>query len=204
MGDRVCVVAVDSRNRARLVRPSRGGGWTRWPLLARGSGLRLSEKDRRAAVVWARSRGFGVRQHPSRFPFVELGEGVVAPGDELMHKLSDLGEGMHRLVHVVSGDRTPYQAWVLRQRYLDGDGALAALCCLRFTGKHGWDSCGREPQSNHASGRAADCGLVLEMGYKSMGLCGRQVRDRMRALGLCLPVGAGEVWHVEVGSTWRS
>lgn len=105
---------------------------------------------------------------------------------------------------MTSGDRNPREAWAAYQDYLRG-GTLAAKCCSKGW-PHTWAECGKRPQSNHARGRAADCiaqthrrgGEFVNIGEVP------EMRVAMKDVGLCLPVGSGETWHVEVGNTWRS
>lgn len=156
-----------------------------------------------AAVEWAKSRGLAASLREGDYPFVQLADGVEPPNPGLMRRLDRLGRRRRRMVRVVSGRRTAWQAWELRMRFLRGAGNLAARCCTRHWGVHGWPDCGRNPLSNHASGDAADCGLLMQDGYVSMGDTGSRTRWRMRRLRLCLPV-PGEAWHVEYGSAWRA
>jgi hypothetical protein len=89
-------------------------------------------------------------------------------------------------VLVRCGRRTRQEHAVLYGRYLAGRGPLAA----------------RTGTSNHETGNAADCGLIVNGRESNIGetLIGRAL---LRQAGLCLPVG-GEKWHVEVGKTWRA
>ncbi len=133
---------------------------------------------------------------------VVMAPGATPPGADLMRRLRQVAAFIHLTIKIISGDRTPYQAWVLRMRYLNGTGNLAALCCWQ-RGRHSWSSCGKSPRSNHARGKAADCGVILRGRYVSIGKYG-PARSAMRKFGLCLPVGNGEIWHTEVGSRWVS
>lgn len=148
-------------------------------------------------ATW-RSLGYNLKQPPGK---VTLANGAKPAGDALMNRLRQVARDIGKEIRVISGDRTPYQAWTLRMRYLNGTGNLAARCCTRYSGKHSWSACGKNPTSNHARGRAVDCG-VMNPGYRSIGYY-QPARNAMRKRGLCLPVG-GEPWHVERGGNWRA
>lgn len=211
------VVAVAKNNKARLVMPRKGRVSTRstpftvWRSLASDQSGWLDAREAAAAVRWVRGRGWQAklrRGHGADYPFVEAMPGVVLPGDRpLMRKLNRLGRERKRLVLVRSGFRGDFEQWQLRMLDLRGLGNTAARCCVKYWDQvHSWAECGKQSQSNHSrppAGTAADCGLLLKGGYRSIGLCGSKVRRLMARLGLCLPV-PGEAWHCEVGSVWRA
>lgn len=85
--------------------------------------------------------------------------------------------------------------------YLNG-GILAAPCCSRHYW-HAFEDCLRQCASNHCKNRAADCVIDTKHGQVNIGTL-EIARREMRKHGLCLPVGQGEVWHVEVGNVWNS
>lgn len=140
------------------------------------------------------------------YKWVALAEGARWPrggaGRELCRRLNNAGRLIQRRIIITSGDRNAREAWEARMDYLRG-GNLAAQCCW-LVGFHTWEECGKSPYSNHARGRAADC--VVETRHRGWVNIGevRRARKAMRRRGLCLPVGSGETWHVEVGSSWRS
>jgi len=118
-----------------------------------------------------------------------------------MRRLNRVGKALNKKVIIISGLRTPYEQWVVYQDFLRG-GNLAATCCWRRY-PHSWAQCGKTPTSNHCRSKAIDCGLYDKHGtYRSIGYYDK-ARELMKRHGLCLPV-PGELWHVEVGSTWRS
>lgn len=210
------VVAVDSRKKARLVMVRKGQvaklgtSFTVWEALAADRTGWLNAKQAAQALKWVKAKGWSPYvAKDGEFPFVRKEDnGVTMPGDKhLLRKLNELGRRRKRLVIVVSGYRDDHAQWVLRMRYLRGQGNNAARCCLKYDWEqHSWHDCGKQSQSNHSQpprGHAVDCGLLLPRGYESIGDCGRKVRRIMRDLGLCLPV-PGEAWHTEVGSVWRA
>lgn len=207
MGDRKfrCLARDTKTNRVAVLYRKQGRGFTRnpkSPRLAKVKPPMFSKREADLAVEWGKKKGLAVWVDSGKYPFVVCD--VAPPGDAVMRRLNKVGKRLGRYVKIISGDRTPYQAWVLRMRYLNGTGNLAALCCGNG-GRHSWAACGKSPRSNHARGAAADCGIVHSgrgVGYTSIGLW-PNARTAMRAEGLCLPVG-GEAWHAEVGTTWRA
>lgn len=132
---------------------------------------------------------------------VELAPGVRPAGAELMRRIGLASAHRGLPILVKSGDRTPYEAWVLRMRYLNGTGNLAALCCWNRY-KHSWSSCGKAPRSNHARGLAVDCGFVTSQGYRSFMLVPGSLATA-RAVGLRAPLwppwgGRVEAWHMQL------
>lgn len=124
-----------------------------------------------------------------------------------MDKLDKVGTDLRRNILVTSGDRSPFEAWQAYADYLSG-GNLAAFCCAKHY-RHGWEQCGKQPTSNHCRGLAADCLVEAQkkgstppqwVNIGDLAVVRKALRDR----GLCLPVGSGETWHVEVGDTWNS
>lgn len=208
------VVAIKKDSKALLVMRRKGQvsrmhtPFTVWAAAAADASGELDAKQAAAAMKWARRKGWRVRLVKDGFPFIERQKGgVILPGDrDLLVKLNRVGRKMHRLVIVVSGYRTNYQQWQLRQKFLRGQGNLAARCCLKYDREvHSWGACGKQSQSNHSRpprGHAVDCGLGMKSGYVSIGEV-KRARKFMHDYGLCLPVG-GEAWHVERGSVWRA
>lgn len=208
------VVAVKDDGKAYLVmrrrgQAPRGLGFTVWRAMAapddRDGGL--DARQAAAAVKWAKGKGMKPRLVKHEFPFLVRSNGVLFPGDrELLTKLNRVGRDMKRLVILFSGYRTNYQQWELRQKYLRGQGNLAARCCLKYDRTlHSWDQCGKQSQSNHSyppKGRAVDCGLVFPSGSVNIGNVD-QARKLMKKYGLCLPV-PGEPWHVQTFGGWAA
>ena len=203
---RLRALARDTKNN-RVVRLYRkqGSGYTRNKSSAKLAKVKpgmFSPAEARKAVAWGQRHGIAVYTTRSKWPFVVCD--VAPPGDQVMRILDGVGQRLGRYVKIISGDRTPYQAWQLRMRYLNGTGNLAALCCSN-AGRHSWAACGKTPHSNHARGRAADCGVVhsgRSTGYTSLGAW-PGAKAALRAEGGCLPV-PGELWHVEHGTVWRA
>lgn len=140
------------------------------------------------------------------YKWVALADGARWPkhntGADLVRRLNNVGRAIQRRIIITSGDRSPREAWEARMDYLRG-GNLAAQCCW-LVGFHSWDECGKTPYSNHAKGKAADCVVeTRSRGWVNIGEH-RKARKAMDRRGLCLPVGSGETWHVEVGEIWRS
>lgn len=108
---------------------------------------------------------------------------------------------MQAIITITSGRRTLHEQWAAYQDYLRG-GTLAAPCCGRHY-LHSWAACWRDCASNHCRNRAADCTIASPGGEVNIGDWPR-ARHAMRGHGLCLPVGQGETWHVEIGDYWAS
>ncbi len=138
--------------------------------------------------------------------WVQLRPGAKWPqgsaGRALLRRLDKVGRHLRRPITITSGKRNAQEQWFAYMDYLQG-GTLAAPCCTKnYT--HKWSECRRECASNHCRSRAADCVVTMADGRTfNIGEIHR-ARQKMKAVGLCLPVGAGETWHVEVGNTWRS
>lgn len=137
---------------------------------------------------------------PKQWPFVVLGDTAWPTNKRLLRALNTTGRRRRRMIRIVSGLRTPHEAWVLRMAMLNGTGNTAAKCCLKYSGKHSWANCGKQPQSNHASGNAADCGTVTSNGtYRSLA-DDKKARRIFESLGGCFPVRSPqwEPWHSEI------
>lgn len=126
-----------------------------------------------------------------------------ADGRDLLRRLNNAARDTQLRWRLTSGRRTNYEQWLAYMDYLRG-GTLAAACCSRHY-PHPWEDCLRQCESNHCRSRAADTVVVLagHAGTVDVGSL-PAARDALKRHGLCLPVGSGEVWHVEVGDTWRS
>ena len=145
---------------------------------------------------------------PQLWPFLVLADGARWPTNKrLLRALNATGQRRRRVIRIVSGLRTPHEAWELRQawnRYQHGGppANLAAPCCSKYgtsTTVHSWANCGRDPWSNHADGNAADCGTVTSGGtYRSLAN-DRKARRIFVDLGGCFPVtNPWEPWHCEM------
>ena len=208
------VVAIKKDNKALLVMRRRGQSprglqFTVWRAAAMKGGRdgELDARQAAAAVKWVKAKGWRPRLVKNQYPFLSPQNGVVLPGDtRLLRALNEIGRSMKRLVVCWSGYRNNYQQWELRQKYLRGEGNLAARCCWKYDRQlHSWEACGKQSQSNHSQppqGRAVDCGLLLRGGAVNIGEVGR-ARRLMRKWGLCLPV-PGEKWHVQTFGGWRA
>lgn len=138
------------------------------------------------------------------WPFLELASGARWPTNQrLLRALNDTGRKRRRLIRIISGLRTPHEAWVLRMRFLAGRGNLAARCCSKYSGTHSWDACGKDPWSNHADGNAADCGTVTGLTGRYTSLADdRKARRLFQTAGGCFPVtNPWEPWHAEMRNT---
>lgn len=155
-----------------------------------------------AAKKWAKKRlARSVRVvGPRQSLFLLYGEGVRAPTNRrLVAALNETARKRRRFIRVISGLRTPHEAWVLRMKYLSGTGNLAARCCSKYDRqKHSWADCGKNPWSNHADGNAADCGTVSASGrYRSLASDRKAKRIALK-LGIVFPVtDPWEPWHAE-------
>lgn len=143
----------------------------------------LTLKERRAVVRWARSRGYAVRRGPAinirKYPFLD---GDTDAGHDLLSALNRVGKILGKKLWIASGFRSNAEQKILYDRYLRGEGPLAAA-----PGK-----------SNHNRYGAADVHIDgMNIGdYPG-------AREALKRMGLCLPVG-GETWHVEIGNNWRA
>lgn len=155
---------------------------------------------------WAKKRGFVKIEFFTRDnPFVVY-DSTTSDGDEitgrvmrpLENRLNKVGRDIKRKLFVGEGKRSAHAQWVFRMMYLNGHGNLAARCCTRFWGKHSWGSCGKNSQSNHFPGRAAD--TVIMPSWSNIGTDSKAIAA-MRKYGLGLPV-RGENWHVEISSSF--
>ena len=159
---------------------------------------------------WARRRAARSTRviGPQQWPFLVLGDTAWPTSKRLLRALNTTGRRRRRMVKIISGLRTPHEAWALRQawnRYQHGGphANLAAPCCSKYgtsTTVHSWGSCGRDPWSNHADGNAADCGTVTSSGtYRSLA-DDKKARRIFESLGGCFPVRSPqyEPWHAEM------
>ena len=185
---------------ARMVYVSRDGSYS----YKRGKTGRakMTPAQIEAGKKWAKKRlARSVRVvGPGQWPFLTLGSTAWPTNKKLLRALNMTGMKRRRMVKIVSGLRTPHEAWELRMLYLDGAGNTAARCCTRYSGKHTWSQCGKDPWSNHADGNAADCGTVTANGtYRSLA-DDKKARRIFEKLGGCFPVRTPqfEPWHCEL------
>jgi len=164
----------------------------------------LTAQQSEAAKKWVTKRlGKNVRMvGPGQYPFLELAAGARWPTNKrLLRALNKVGQVLRRSIRIISGLRTPHEAWVLRMRYLAGRGNLAARCCSRYTTAHSWAQCGKDPWSNHADGNAADCGVIGRTGGYTSLASNRKARREFQRLGGHFPVVSPyEPWHAEMRS----
>ena len=87
-------------------------------------------------------------------------------GLALTNALNESAREAKRRIDIVSARRTHYKAWSLRMLFLNGRGNLAARCCTKYSGKHSYRACGKNPTSHHAKGggRAVDAGWITRNG----------------------------------------
>ncbi len=138
---------------------------------------------------------------PGQWPFLALAKGTAWPTSKaLLRALNHTGQQRRRVIRIVSGLRTPHEAWVLRMRWLHHEGNLAARCCSKYSGIHSWEQCGKDPWSNHASGNAADCGTVTGIKGTYTSLANDEKARRIfEKMGGCFPVvSPWEPWHAEM------
>jgi len=152
----------------RQVYKKKGGGYT--TNRTKRAGTKFTLGQRREVTKWAKARKFRVRFTKSRFVFLAPNSGVVMPagkdGTALTVALNESAREARRRIQIVSARRTHYQAWSLRMLYLNGRGNLAARCCTKYSGKHSYSACGKNPTSHHAKGggRAVDAGWITSSG----------------------------------------
>ena len=187
----------------RQVYKTASGGFTTNPKISAGKRFNLSQ--RRQLKGWAARKDFKLRITKSKYVFLIPNKGVSMPigkaGNALNRKLNNSAREAKRYMKIVSGRRTPYEAWKLRNGYLRGWSGynLAARCCTKYWGTHSWWACGKNPTSHHArnGGMAVDGGWITSKGgYLSF-------RDWnygyaiMRKNGLKATVPS-EAWHISV------
>ena len=141
------------------------------------------------------------------YPWLQLGDGAHWPrgasGRDLLRRLNRVGRECRRTLLITSGRRTNYEQWLAYMDYLRG-GTLAAPCCSRQY-VHEWSECLRDCRSRHCASSAADVVVIRSRGRGTVNIGeSKRARKAMRRNGLCLPVGSGETWHVEVGDSWLS
>ena len=123
-------------------------------------------------------------------------------GRDLLRRLNNTGRACRAKITITSGKRGNLAQHNAYMDYLNG-GTLAAPCGWKNY-VHSWAECPKDCRSNHCASKAADCLIENpEGGTVNIGELPKARRE-MRHHGLCLPVGQGETWHVEVGDTWRS
>ena len=182
----------------RRVYRKANGGWTTHKdkgVSGRFRGIRkLSIRN------WAKRNGWKVEFTRKSNPFLVYDTDTKPVKAALAKGLNAVGEDIGRKLFVGEGRRTNYQQWVFRMAYLTGKGNLAARCCLKYWPDrwHSWADCGKQSQSNHATGDAAD--TMILPGYVNIGSWHSAV-DSMKRHGLGLPVG-GEAWHVELSKSF--
>ena len=185
----------------RQVYKKDGGGFTLNKKKARGRKFGIIAK--RKLRKWAKRKGFKVHFTRSKYVFLVPNRGVIMPigkdGRALQRALNESARDAMRRIRIVSARRTPYSAWVLRMKYLNGTGNLAARCCTKHYGKHSWSSCGKNPQSDHArgGGRAVDCGWITRSGGYLQAKSWSYGYSKMQKHGLSATVPS-ENWHISL------
>lgn len=142
-----------------------------------------------------------------RYRWLSLRPGAHWPagpaGRDLLRRLNNAARDTQLHWIVTSGRRTSREQWSCYMDFLRG-GTLAAPCCSRHY-LHSWAECLRQCSSRHCESRACDVAVVLSDGQGTANVGDYPpARKALHSHGLCLPVGQGETWHVEVGNTWVS
>lgn len=212
MGDRKFVaLARDTKtNKVSQLYREQGGGFTRdkgSKNIAKTRPPRFSKQEGEAAIEWGKAHGLAVFVTQQKWPFLVLDDDTDWGNPDLAKRLNELGRRLGRYVWCGEFKRSAYRQWWFRDGYLRRKPGfnLAARCCTKYSGIHSWASCGKNPQSNHASGNACDTSILRSGRGGSFVNVGAWsgAREEMRRLGLCLPVG-GENWHIERGTAWRA
>lgn len=169
--------------------------------------FRFTKESRPVVKKWAAKHKFvSVEFTTKKNPFVVY-DTITSDGDEatgrvqpkLEKKLNEVGRDIKRKLFVGEGKRSAHAQWKFYMAYLNGQGNLAARCCTKYyRQKHSWADCGKNSQSNHYTGDAAD--TVIMPSWNNIGTSADAVAS-MRRHGLGLPVG-GENWHVEVSNSF--
>ncbi len=194
-------------NNVKQILRKKGGGFTKdRDAAAAGNAHLMTKAEAQDAVKWGKGHDVTVYATQSPYPFIVLDNDTSWGNKDLSEKLNALGKKQMRYIWVGEYDRTPHRQWELRMAYLNGRGNLAARCCSKYRGQHSWDNCGKDSQSNHSHGNAADAS-VLHSGrggaYTNLGNWGHGIRENMRDLRLALTV-PGEAWHTEIGTRWAA
>lgn len=173
----------------------------------RAVGFRFDDARKKEIRAWAAKRKYkSVEFTTKENPFVVY-DTITSDGDEatgrvrpvLEKRLNAVGRDIKRKLFVGEGKRSAHAQWVFYMAYLNGHGNLAARCCTKYyRTKHSWANCGKNSQSNHYTGDAAD--TVIMPSWENIGTSKAAVAS-MRRHGLGLPVG-GENWHVEVSNSF--
>lgn len=174
---------------------------------ADAAGFRFDSSRKKEISKWAKKRGYkSVEFTVKENPFVVYDD-TTSDGDEktgrvrpnLEQRLNEVGRDIKRKLFVGEGKRSAHAQWVFYMAFLNGHGNLAARCCTKFyRTPHSWAACGKNSQSNHFTGDAAD--TVIMPTWNNIGTSNDAVKA-MRRHGLGLPVG-GENWHVEVSNSF--
>ena len=172
----------------------------------RGVGERSLPSKKDELRHWAHKRKYKIEFTRKTNPFVVY-DTVTSDGDEktgrvrpnLEHKLNEVGRDIKRKLFVGEGKCSAHAQWKFYMAYLGGHGNKAAPCCTKYyRTPHSWANCGKNSQSNHFTGDAAD--TVIMPSWNNIGTSSAAVAS-MRRHGLGLPVG-GENWHVEISSSF--
>ena len=170
--------------------------------------FRFDPSQKPSIKKWAARRKFkSVEFSAKDNPFIVY-DTTTSDGDEatrrvrpnLEKKMNEVGRDIKRKLFVGEGKRSAHAQWAFYMAYLNGHGNLAARCCTKFAAweKHSWAACGKNSQSNHYTGDAAD--TVIMPSWSNIGTS-REAVASMRRHGLGLPVG-GENWHVEISNNF--
>lgn len=157
---------------------------------------------------WAHKRKYKIEFTRKTNPFVVY-DTVTSDGDEktgrvnrnLEDKLNAAGKKLKRKLFVGEGKRSAHAQWVFYMAMLNGYGNTAARCCTKYGSgvKHSWENCGKNSQSNHYWGGAAD--TVVMPSWTNIGQYSGGVAA-LKSVGLGLPV-SGEAWHVEITNSFN-
>lgn len=143
------------------------------------------------AKKWVKKKGWTPRVSKGRYPFIILDNDTKMVKAPLAKKINTLGKQAKRYIWMGEGWRTHARQWELWNEYI-ARGKQPPLVAYPGT-------------SNHEGGMAADISVFLDgpsNPYINVGNLSR-TRQRMRNLGLCLPV-PGEPWHAEIGNNWNA
>lgn len=173
----------------------------------KAKGFRFDPSKKPSIKKWANRNKFkSVEFTTKENPFVVY-DTVTSDGDEatgrvrasLENKLNEVGRDIKRKLFVGEGKRSAHAQWKFYMAYLAGHGNLAARCCTKYyRTPHSWANCGKNSQSNHFTGDAAD--TVIMPSWNNIGTSDAAVKA-LRRHGLGLPVG-GENWHVEISNSF--
>ena len=205
MANKLAVLVTKSNGDVLQVYRTKKNGFT--VNRKKAKGFRFDATRKPEIKKWAAKRKYKEVEFTEKDnPFIVY-DSTTKDGDEitgrvrppLEERLNEVGRDIKRKLFVGEGKRSSHAQWVFYMAYLNGHGNKAAPCCTKYWGRrHSWAVCGKNSQSNHYTGDAAD--TVIMPSWNNIGTSKDAVAS-MRRHGLGLPV-SGENWHVEISGSF--